>query len=338
MVIRATARQRTGSLGGRLRAAWTLAAVMTAAALTVPTKAQIPAVATQFDMTGFIQQATLDRPNDIFSGGTITVNNVKIIVPYYTILQMPAFALTWQELFTKAPAPYTGLQTGLAMQDIPKPKYTYEVQVVGNRLPDGSHIAGLLFISQQSLHSGQGWITSINYATGEITVDGITRVKPNDPIARFSKGFGTGVSPDQRFTIDEDNPTVRASSSYPMCIPRVAPPAIDALCPQKNRRLDREYFVGLGDCRRAQSRGLQRLQGRRAPAQQIGRALRRAAKAAGALQFGASDLHRGADVGCAVRDRSQSRGDEGAHGAANPAPSLRQASRSRRDVRLPALG
>src|SRR6185295_7876295 len=151
MVIRATARQRTGSLGGRLRAAWTRAAVMTSAALTVPTQAQIPAVATQFDMTGFIQQATLDRPNDIFSGGTITINNVKIIVPYYTILQMPAFALTWQELFAKAPAPYTGLQTGLAMQDIPKPKYTYEVEVVGNRLPDGTHVAGLLFISQQSL-------------------------------------------------------------------------------------------------------------------------------------------------------------------------------------------
>jgi hypothetical protein len=92
--------------------------VTIAAAFTMPTKAQ-PAVSTQFDMVGFIQQATVDRPGDIFSGGTITVNNVKIIVPYYTILQMPAFALTWQELFAKAPAPYTGLQTGLAQQDVP---------------------------------------------------------------------------------------------------------------------------------------------------------------------------------------------------------------------------
>ena len=129
----------------RLEVTWALAAVAIAAALTTPTTAQVPAVASQFDMVGFIQQATLDRPNDIFSGGTITVNNVKIIVPYYTILQMPAFALTWQELFAKAPAPYTGLQTGLAMQDIPKPKYTYEVQVVGNRLPDGSHASDLDF-------------------------------------------------------------------------------------------------------------------------------------------------------------------------------------------------
>ena len=90
--------------------AWALAAATLAAALTMPARAQQipPAVATQFDMVGFIQEATLDRPNDIFSGGTITVNNVKIVVPYYTVLQMPAFALTWQELFAKAPAPYTG--------------------------------------------------------------------------------------------------------------------------------------------------------------------------------------------------------------------------------------
>ena len=231
-----TTRQRARSFGGRLRVGCVLVLLAMAAALTTPTRAQqIPAVSTQFNMVGFIQQATLDRPNDIFSGGTITINNVKIIVPYNTVLQMPAFALTWQELFAKAPAPYTGLQTGLALQDVPKPKYTYEVNVAGNRLPDGSHIAGLLFISQQALHAGQGWITAINFATGEITVDGTTRVKPNDPLGRFSVGFPGGASPDARFTIDEDNPTVRASSSYPMCIPRSAS---DALCPEKNRPLN----------------------------------------------------------------------------------------------------
>ena len=234
VTMKSTTARGARTFARRLKVTWALAAVAIAAALTMPTTAQVPAVASQFDMVGFIQQATLDRPNDIFSGGTITINNVKIIVPYYTILQMPAFALTWQELFAKAPAPYTGLQTGLAMQDIPKPKYTYEVEVVGNRLPDGTHIAGLLFISQQSLHAGQGFITAINFATGEVTVDGTTRVKPNDPIGRFSVGFPGGASPDARFTIDEDNPTVRASSSYPMCIPRSGS---DALCPQKNRPL-----------------------------------------------------------------------------------------------------
>src|SRR3954451_22174830 len=235
MVIRNNSvRRQARQLSGRLTVAWALVAVTIATALTVPTTAQVPAVASQFDMVGFIQQATVDRPGDIFSGGTITVNNVKIIVPYYTILQMPAFALTWQELFAKAPAPYTGLQTGLALRDVPKPKYTYEVQVVGNRLPDGRHIAGLLFVSQQSLHAGQGFITAVNFAAGEVTIDNITRVRINDPIGRFSVGIAAASNPDARFTIDEDTPTVRASSSYPMCIPRTAN---DPLCPQKNRPL-----------------------------------------------------------------------------------------------------
>src|SRR3954471_13224159 len=235
MTISGRPATRARSTARRLKIAWMLVLATIAAGLTVPTRAQVvPAVVTQFDMIGFIQEATVDRPGDIFSGGTITVNNVKIIVPYYTILQMPAFALTWQELFAKAPAPYTGLQTGLALRDIPKPKYTYEVQVVGNRLPDGRHIAGLLFVSQQSLHAGQGFITAVNFAAGEVTIDNITRVRINDPIGRFSVGIPAASNPDARFTIDEDNPTVRASSSYPMCIPRTAN---DPLCPQKNRPL-----------------------------------------------------------------------------------------------------
>ena len=230
----ATARQRRRSITERLTGLWTLIVVTMAAVLTTSTHAQIPAVVTQFDVTGFIQQATLDRPGDVFSGGTITVNNVKYIVPYYTVLQMPAFALTWQELFAMAPAPYTGLQTGYAIQDVPKPKYNYEAHLVGNRLPDGRQVVGLMFLAQHSLHSGQGFITAVNFADGSVTVDGITRVKVNDPIGRFTVGIPDAQNPDVRFTIDEDNPTVRASSSYPMCIPRSA---ADPLCPEKNRPL-----------------------------------------------------------------------------------------------------
>jgi hypothetical protein len=142
-----------------------LDASLVAVVLCVPAKAQ-PAVVTQFSFTGFIQQATIDRPNDRFSGGTLMVNNVRITVPYYTVLQMPAGAFTWQEIFALAPRPYTGLQTGMALWDVPAPTLTYEVTVVGNRLPDGRHIAGLLFLAQQSLHSGQGWITA-SFPTGE---------------------------------------------------------------------------------------------------------------------------------------------------------------------------
>ena len=68
-----------------------------------------------FDVIGFIDAATLDvapanadtDPTDLFArGGTITVNGIVITVPKNTLLQMPAFALTWQEVFTMAPAPW----------------------------------------------------------------------------------------------------------------------------------------------------------------------------------------------------------------------------------------
>ncbi|MBZ5555615.1 MAG: hypothetical protein LAO21_23155 [Acidobacteriia bacterium] len=224
--------------------------------------AQLPVrSSTPFTVVGFIQAATMDTPGDIWSGGQLTVNGHLIIIPRNTILQMPAFALTWAELFSLAPAPY-GLgsgaggaaQSGLALSDVPVPLTTYEAIVYGNRIIDrikgtDQYIAGLVFLSQQSLNAGQGHINYIDYAKGELRVGGIindpncvagaaactgARVQINDPLGRF----GLAHSPDVRFTIDEDNPTVHARSGYPMCIPRVAPPAIDPLCPTNNRPVD----------------------------------------------------------------------------------------------------
>src|SRR6185503_13885006 len=179
---------RPRPMSGRPGVGWALIVVTLAAALSVPTGAQ-PAIppSAPFDMTGFIQSATVDHPDDLFSGGTNTVNNIRMIVPRNTLLQFPATGMTWQEAFALAPAPYTGLQTGMALSDAPRPATTYEVHVVGNRV-GGQHIVGLLFLSQQSLHAGQGWITAINYATGEMRVGGATgnvgldaRVRINDP-------------------------------------------------------------------------------------------------------------------------------------------------------------
>jgi Big-like domain-containing protein len=224
------------------RAGWPLIVAAAIAALSVTTGAQ-PAlpVAAPFDMTGFIQSATVDDPNDMFSGGTITINNIRMIVPRNTLLQFPATAMTWQEAFALAPAPYTRLQTGLALNDVPRPATTYEAHVVGNRV-GSQHIVGLMFLAQQSLHAGQGFITAIDYATGEMRVGGAagnpsldTRVRINDPIGRFGRAF----SPDQRFTIDEDNPTIHTHNFYPMCLPRTDPASVDdPLCPQKNRPKD----------------------------------------------------------------------------------------------------
>jgi hypothetical protein len=195
-------------------------------------------------------------------GGTITVNGHVIIVPSETIVILPASALTWQELFALAPAPYTGAATGMALADVPAPLTTYEAHVVGNRVlggPAGAdlYIAGLVSIAQQGLNTGAGFINCINYATGEMRVGGLmgnctsgARVQLNDPVittvgdvALGTGRYSRGQSPDPRFTADQDNPTIASATGFPMCMPRViADPNIpgnpqDALCPTTQRPL-----------------------------------------------------------------------------------------------------
>jgi hypothetical protein len=220
-----------------------VAALVAAMAWRADVHAQLPLqpVGSVFEMTGFIQSATLDAGNDPFRGGTITLNNHLVVVPRNTIFQMPAAAMLWSELFTNAPAPYAGTgQTGMALSDLPKPLTTYEVNVQGNRVePAGTYIAGLIFLSQQSLQAHQGFINFIDYGTGELYVGGTlntatgTRVRINDPIGRF----GRVTTHDKRFTIDEDNPTVKSETAFPMCVPRTAGGVGDPLCPDGNRPL-----------------------------------------------------------------------------------------------------
>jgi hypothetical protein len=215
---------------------------------------------------------------------------------------MPAFTLAWADLFKKpgndlVPADITPrLQTGMALGDligvvtgaqIPTqqpglltttrsgairlsgPLPSYEIHVVGN-VVNGQYIAGLVFISQQSLNAGQGVISCIDYATGELQVGGtpvdpsvapygcpnppppgVTRVRLNDTIGRYGKAHAAishcqrpdcveEAGFDPRFTPDTDNPTVHAASGYPMCIPRKNPfvaGEVDPECPQSNRPL-----------------------------------------------------------------------------------------------------
>ena len=120
--------------------------------------AQTPiAASTQFDITGFIQSATLGGPGSgAHQGGSITVNGHVVTIPAETMVILPANALTWQELFAQAPAPYTGTATGMALNDSPKPFTTYEAQIVGNRVND-VYIAGLVWISQHALNTGAGF-------------------------------------------------------------------------------------------------------------------------------------------------------------------------------------
>jgi hypothetical protein len=123
----------------------------------------------------------------------------------------------------------------------PAPATTYEIHVQGNRIVSSGteqYIAGLVFIAQQSLNSGAGFINYIDYATGEMRVGGTigdatsgARVVINDPQGKFAPARGD----DARFTIDEDNPTVRSETGYPMCIPRNGDATSDDKCPQSNR-------------------------------------------------------------------------------------------------------
>lgn len=208
---------------------------------------------TQFDITGFLQEAHTAGPQ---APGSLRVNGQIVTIPVNTIVILPASALTWDELFTQAPAPYGPTQTGLAMSDTPAPLTTSEIHVIGNRVTTAAggdqYIAGLVYLSQQSLNAGAGFINFIDYDAGELRVGGLlgdpgtgARVRINDPVigeigtGRFSKG----LSPDPRFTVDPDNPTILSATGYPMCLPRVAPPApngleTDPLCPQGNRPVD----------------------------------------------------------------------------------------------------
>jgi hypothetical protein len=200
-----------------------------------------------FQLIGIMQDATLDTPDDIFSGGSVTVNGIKVTIPRNTLFQFPATTMTWQEMFELAPPPYglatdSGPQSGLALNDTPPPFASYEVTVEGNRVittAGDAYVAALVFVSQQSLNLGQGFINAIDYGTGEMWVGAAlqsnsgARIRLNTPRGRFGR---PDPAADPRFTSDEDNPTISADTGYPMCVPRTDPlVADDALCPQRNR-------------------------------------------------------------------------------------------------------
>jgi hypothetical protein len=225
-----------------VRAAVVAGALIAGAAAQAQT--QPPVAVTQFDMTGYLQQATLNG-SDILAGGTLVVNGKEVVVPRNAIVVMPAAFITWQQLFTMAPQPYGPSQTGLAMADSPPPFVPYEIHVIGNRVAlNGSdqYIAGLVFVAQHSLQAAEGYVNYIDYSTGEFRVGGFMgdpttgmRVRLNDPAGKF----GRAMSNDPRFSTDEDNPNIRTGTGYPMCLPRFDPAAQDdPLCPQKNRPFD----------------------------------------------------------------------------------------------------
>jgi hypothetical protein len=197
----------------------------------------------QFTVVGFIQNATVDADDSRCPGvpanrwgGTLKVNGITYIVPCNTILQMPAVAITWADMLNGAAFPRS-----LTLDGGRRGYPSFEVTVIGNRV-NKDYIAALIYVSQQSLNSGQGYIVGFDYARSVILVgakDGPAQVRLqlNDPLGRFSRAH----SVDERFSVDEDNPTVHAATGYPMCIPRFDPAERnDPRCPKKNRPLSRK--------------------------------------------------------------------------------------------------
>lgn len=204
-----------------------------------------------FNVIGFLQNASVSDANCSGLpasqwGGSAIVNGLTIVIPCNTTLQMPAATFTWADLFD--PTKFETTLSTPASLELPSAggpgtgrAFNFpstEVNVLGN-IVAGRYIAGLVFISQQSLNTGVGYITGFDYESGVIYVggrkgaDAQTRLQLNDPRGRFSKG----QSADTRFAVDDENPTIRAATGYPMCIPRADPTtkADDPRCPKRNR-------------------------------------------------------------------------------------------------------
>lgn len=252
---------RRGNDAGRLQTLLLMLLILLQFCMMGRSFAQMPpdGSPSQFDIVGFLQEASIPSGAGPTTGGKMKVNGHVITVPDNTIVILPANALTWQELFAQAPPGSNG--TGMAIAD--GAKYTYEAHVIGNRVGD-TYIAGLIYISQQDLNAGAGFINYIDYAKGNIYVGGTVnknsagvpvntldtanpgaRLRINDPSGKFgpaSFGPTASVVQDQRFTLDPDNPTIRSATGFPMCLPRTDPagttPPPDALCPEGNRPKD----------------------------------------------------------------------------------------------------
>jgi hypothetical protein len=194
-----------------------------------------------FSLAGYIEKFTLDPvdpANALATGATMRVNGIDVIIPKNTVAMFPVALLTPYEIFVTA-NPNPNGSSGLALQDIPAPPVPFEASLTGNII-DGKYIAGLVTIFQEFADNGEGTITAIDYATGDITVgtapNNTVRVKLNDSVGRFGRPV---PGQDTRFTVDTDNPTVTAASGYPMCVPRSDPTVQDdPLCPSKNRPID----------------------------------------------------------------------------------------------------
>ncbi|HEU4414316.1 MAG TPA: hypothetical protein VFT65_05990 [Candidatus Angelobacter sp.] len=185
-----------------------------------------------FDITGFIQYASLDASPGLcnkddnpaptpanpplpaqckITGGWIQMNGTLIRVPQSTVVIFPNTLLTWEEAFELNPNTHQTdavFQSGLAMSDTTRFPGTYQGHVQGN-IVNGQYIAGFVFIFQDPGNFTQGYIERFDYAHGIMWVNGM-RVQINDPPFTF-----TVMNPDGTPQLDGGgNPIVLTKGRY----------------------------------------------------------------------------------------------------------------------------
>ncbi|MEO9101777.1 MAG: hypothetical protein ABI212_07935 [Burkholderiaceae bacterium] len=205
-----------------------------------------------FSMLGYLQELKIDNPADELSGGSMKINGIDVVLPQNLLITMPGQYLALSDVFrgphpgsASALAPVQG-SSGLALSDANRQPIPFEVQVIGNIVPSGEYVAGNVKLTQQDLNAGAGFIRAIDYAKGELLIGpgpgaigtATARVRINDPEGRYGRKNSAkagGGAFDERFAADSGNAPIAAETGFPMCIPRIAPPAIDPMCPLVNR-------------------------------------------------------------------------------------------------------
>lgn len=220
-------------------------------AQSVPLMAQVPNA--PFALIGVIEDLELCRAgeacdrSDANALARMRVNGVWATLPRYLKIVMPGTYMTAQELFANKPGAGGGTppaSSGLAINDPDPPRRGVHADLAGN-IVNGEYVVGLASIAPAGpLQTANGFVRAIDTATGTLSIAAtpggteMLRVRLNDPDGRF----GIAQSPDIRFQIDKDNPTVRAMTGYPICVPRPITGG-DPRCPVRNRPAGQTRFT-----------------------------------------------------------------------------------------------
>ncbi|KAF7335652.1 hypothetical protein MVEN_02220200 [Mycena venus] len=176
-----------------------------------------------FNLIGTISAMTCNETDGPLAGGSITVDGMVITVPKNLLVTLPSISVAWPELFD-------GETPSLPLLG----SVSWEATVFGN-IVQGQPIAGIIYIVQESTQLLQGFITQIDYTTGHFFINGEIEAVLNDPLGQY----GPVYTDYPLWTVDAQNPSITASTGFPLCIPRNS---TDADCPLTNRPVDGDGF------------------------------------------------------------------------------------------------